>query len=149
MITLYILVSKKHTFVQPIILCRLKTKKNRESLEEFLLGCDRVTSLTKFYKCEEMFSNLEASKLHLDDRTRKQLIVYYFFTFSQIWRCVPESDRRDIFEDCIFAITKREKEEAKTLKKRNMKMLAQVSSKIGLKSKPHFNKARLRHRNEI
>ncbi|KAF9413269.1 hypothetical protein HW555_008435, partial [Spodoptera exigua] len=81
---------------------RLKTKKNRENLEEFLLSCDRVTSLTKYYKCEEMFNNLE------------------------IWRCVPESDRRDIFEDCIFTITKREKEEAKALKKRNMKMLAQV-----------------------
>lgn len=38
---------------------RLKTKKNRENLEEFLLSCDRVTSLTKYYKCEEMFSNLE------------------------------------------------------------------------------------------
>ncbi|XP_072939265.1 pre-mRNA-processing factor 40 homolog A [Epargyreus clarus] len=81
---------------------RLKTKKNRENLEEFLLTCDRVTSLTKYYKCEEMFNNLE------------------------IWRCVPESDRRDIYEDCIFTIAKREKEEAKTLKKRNMKMLAQV-----------------------
>ncbi|KAM3964185.1 pre-mRNA processing factor 40 [Aphomia sociella] len=81
---------------------RLKTKKNRESLEEFLLTCDRVNSITKYYKCEEMFGNLE------------------------IWRCVPESDRRDIFEDCIFTITKREKEEAKALKKRNMKMLAQV-----------------------
>ncbi|XP_045494619.1 pre-mRNA-processing factor 40 homolog A isoform X1 [Colias croceus] len=81
---------------------RLKTKKNRENLEEFLLSCDRVTSLTKYYKCEEMFGNLE------------------------IWRCVPDSDRRDIYEDCIFTITKREKEEAKALKKRNMKMLAQV-----------------------
>ncbi|XP_052739320.1 pre-mRNA-processing factor 40 homolog B isoform X1 [Bicyclus anynana] len=81
---------------------RLKTKKNRESLEEFLLSCDRVTSLTKYYKCEEMFSNLE------------------------IWRCVPDSDRRDIYEDCVFTIAKREKEEAKALKKRNMKILAQV-----------------------
>ncbi|XP_059050039.1 pre-mRNA-processing factor 40 homolog A isoform X1 [Achroia grisella] len=81
---------------------RLKTKKNRENLEEFLLTCDRVSSITKYYKCEEMFGNLE------------------------IWRCVPESDRRDIFEDSIFAITKREKEEAKALKKRNMKMLTQV-----------------------
>ncbi|CAH0750119.1 unnamed protein product [Diatraea saccharalis] len=81
---------------------RLKTKKNRENLEEFLLSCERVTSLTKYYKCEEMFSNLE------------------------IWKCVPDSDRRDIFEDCIFTIAKREKEEAKALKKRNMKMLSQV-----------------------
>ncbi|VVC89920.1 unnamed protein product, partial [Leptidea sinapis] len=81
---------------------RLKTKKNRENLEEFLLSCERVTSLTKYYRCEDMFGNLE------------------------IWRCVPESDRRDIYEDCIFSIAKREKEEAKALKKRNMKMLAQV-----------------------
>ncbi|KAL4715590.1 hypothetical protein ACJJTC_009216 [Scirpophaga incertulas] len=81
---------------------RLKTKKNRENLEEFLLTCDRVTSLTKYYKCEEMFNNLE------------------------IWKCVPDSDRRDIYEDCIFTIAKREKEEAKSLKKRNMKILAQV-----------------------
>ncbi|CAH2108231.1 unnamed protein product [Euphydryas editha] len=81
---------------------RLKTKKNRENLEEFLLSCERVTSLTKYYKCEEMFNNLE------------------------IWRCVPDSDRRDIYEDCIFTIAKREKEEAKALKKRNMKILAQV-----------------------
>ncbi|XP_013178528.1 PREDICTED: pre-mRNA-processing factor 40 homolog A isoform X2 [Papilio xuthus] len=81
---------------------RLKTKKNRENLEEFLLSCDRVTSLTKYYKCEEMFGNLE------------------------IWRCVPDADRRDIYADCIYTIAKREKEEAKALKKRNMKMLAQV-----------------------
>lgn len=49
------------------------------------------------------------------------------FMCEQIWRCVPDSDRRDIYEDCIFTIAKREKEEAKALKKRNMKMLAQVS----------------------
>lgn len=44
---------------------RLKTKKNRENLEEFLLSCERVTSLTKYYKCEEMFSNLEVRILLL------------------------------------------------------------------------------------
>ncbi|KPJ12063.1 Pre-mRNA-processing factor 40-like A [Papilio machaon] len=77
-------------------------EEQRENLEEFLLSCDRVTSLTKYYKCEEMFGNLE------------------------IWRCVPDSDRRDIYADCIYTIAKREKEEAKALKKRNMKMLAQV-----------------------
>lgn len=42
---------------------RLKTKKNRENLEEFLLSCDRVTSLTKYYKCEEMFNNLEVRSM--------------------------------------------------------------------------------------
>lgn len=79
---------------------RLRTKKNRENLEEFLLNSDKITSLTKYYRCEEIFGNLE------------------------VWRCVPDSERRDVYEDCIFALGKREKEQARALKKRNMRTLA-------------------------
>lgn len=61
-----------------------------------------MMSTTKYYKCEEMFGNLE------------------------VWRAVGDSDRRDIYEDVIFNLAKREKEEAKQLKKRNTKRLAQV-----------------------
>jgi len=61
-----------------------------------------MISTTKYYKCEEMFGNLE------------------------VWRAVGDSDRRDIYEDVIFNLAKREKEEAKQLKKRNTKRLAQV-----------------------
>jgi pre-mRNA-processing factor 40 len=39
---------------------------------------------------------------------------------------VVESDRRDIYEDVLFSLAKREKEEAKTMKKRNMKQLAEI-----------------------
>lgn len=39
---------------------------------------------------------------------------------------MADSDRRDIYEDVIFSLAKREKEEAKILKKRNMKKLAEV-----------------------
>lgn len=39
---------------------------------------------------------------------------------------MSDSDRRDIYEDVIFALAKREKEEAKIMKKRNMKKLAEV-----------------------
>jgi len=79
-----------------------RLKKAKEDLEQFLLENDRMISTTKYYKCEEMFGNLE------------------------VWRAVGDSDRRDIYEDVIFNLAKREKEEAKQLKKRNTKRLAQV-----------------------
>ncbi|KOX67770.1 Pre-mRNA-processing factor 40 like protein A [Melipona quadrifasciata] len=81
---------------------RLRLKKAKEDLEQFLLENDRMTSTTKYYKCEEMYGNLE------------------------VWRAVGDSDRRDIYEDVVFNLAKREKEEAKQLKKRNTKRLAQV-----------------------
>lgn len=77
-------------------------KKAKEDLEQFLLENERMTSTTKYYKCEEMYGNLE------------------------IWRSVGDQDRRDIYEDVVFNLAKREKEEAKQLKKRNTKRLAQV-----------------------
>ncbi|XP_063984815.1 pre-mRNA-processing factor 40 homolog A [Diachasmimorpha longicaudata] len=81
---------------------RLRLKKAKEDLEQFLLNHERMTSTTKYYKCEEIYANLE------------------------IWKAVGDSDRRDIYEDVIFNLAKREKEEMKLLKKRNTKKLAQV-----------------------
>lgn len=81
---------------------RLKAKKAKESLEEFLLKSDKISSTTKYYRCDEIFTNLE------------------------VWQSVPDSDRREIYEDVVFTLAKREKEESKVLKKRNMKKLAEV-----------------------
>ncbi|KAF7997587.1 hypothetical protein HCN44_006158 [Aphidius gifuensis] len=81
---------------------RLRLKKAKEDLEKFLLNHDRMTSTTKYYKCEEIYGNLE------------------------IWRAVADPDRRDIYEDVIFNLAKREKEDAKQLKKRNTKRLTQI-----------------------
>lgn len=39
---------------------------------------------------------------------------------------MSESDRRDIYEDVIFNLAKKEKEDAKNLKKRNMKTLSEI-----------------------
>ena len=39
---------------------------------------------------------------------------------------MPESERRDIYEDAIFHLSKREKEDEKALRKRNMKNLTRV-----------------------
>lgn len=81
---------------------RLRLKKAKEDLEKFLLNHDRMTSTTKYYKCEEIYGNLES------------------------WRAVADPDRRDIYEDVIFNLAKREKEDAKQLKKRNTKRLTQI-----------------------
>lgn len=81
---------------------RLKAKKSKENLEKFLMSHEKIDSTIKYYRCEEMFSNLE------------------------VWKAVPETDRRDIFDDCVFNLAQREKEEAKVLKKRNIKVLRKL-----------------------
>lgn len=81
---------------------RLRAKKSKENLEKFLMLTDKITSTTKYYKCDDMFAGIE------------------------VWTSVNDSDRRDIYEDVVFALAKREKEEAKVLKKRNMKKLGEV-----------------------
>lgn len=43
---------------------------------------------------------------------------------------VPETDRRDIHEDVVFNLAKREKEQAKIMKKQNMKSLASILDSI-------------------
>lgn len=48
------------------------------------------------------------------------------FSFPQVWKNVPENERRDIYEDAVFHLSKREKEDEKALRKRNMKNLTRV-----------------------
>nr|CAG4636169.1 EOG090X064W [Eubosmina coregoni]SVE69798.1 EOG090X064W [Eubosmina coregoni] len=81
---------------------RLKAKKAKEDLEAFLLVDPRINSSSKYYHCEEVYGNLE------------------------LWKNVPEGERRDIYEDAIFHLSKREKEEEKSLRKRNMKNLTRL-----------------------
>jgi len=81
---------------------RLKAKKAKEDLEQFLMSSDKMNSQMKYFRCEEVFAG------------------------TRTWTVVPEPDRRDIYEDCIFNLAKREKEEARLLKKRNMKVLGEL-----------------------
>lgn len=81
---------------------RLKAKKSRENLEKFLMSHEKIDSTTKYYRCEEMFASLD------------------------VWKAVPEQERRDIYDDCIFNLTQREKEESRVLKKRNIKVLRKL-----------------------
>lgn len=81
---------------------RLRAKKAKEELEHFLLASERMSSSVKFYRCHEMFQHLE------------------------LWKIVPESERREVYEDVVFSLAKREKEENKAMRKRNMKVLSEI-----------------------
>lgn len=77
---------------------RLKAKKAREELEQFLLSTSRMNSSVRYRKADSMFFD------------------------HPKWMAVSERDRRDIFEDVVQQLAKREKEEAKMLRKRNIKV---------------------------
>lgn len=55
---------------------RQKVKKAKEELEKFLLENDKMTSITKYYRCEELFGTM--------DIWRKALQNYWNYIVS-IW----------------------------------------------------------------
>ncbi|GIY82053.1 hypothetical protein CEXT_237391 [Caerostris extrusa] len=81
---------------------RLRAKRNKEELEVFLQNCDKMHSSLRYRKAQEIFGDLE------------------------VWRAVPDRDRKEVYDDVVFFVAKREKEEAKALRKRNMKVLSGV-----------------------
>eukprot|EP00090_Calanus_glacialis_P001446 TRINITY_DN11033_c0_g1_i1.p1 TRINITY_DN11033_c0_g1~~TRINITY_DN11033_c0_g1_i1.p1 ORF type:complete len:770 (+),score=351.91 TRINITY_DN11033_c0_g1_i1:62-2311(+) len=81
---------------------RLQAIKNKEDLEQFLMSTDRMTSTVKYYRCEEIFTELP------------------------LWKGVPDLERREIYSDVVHNLNKREKEDAKTLRKRNQVRLSDI-----------------------
>lgn len=81
---------------------RHRAKRAKEELEEFLMTSEKMSSTMRYYKCHEVFGDLE------------------------VWKNVSDTDRREIYEDCVFNLAKREKEMSKARKKRNMKELSQI-----------------------
>lgn len=81
---------------------RKKFKVYKEELETFLQTCEHMTSTIKYQKAEKMFSHLS------------------------VWLNVPERDRKNLYEDCLFFLEKKEKEDAKNLRKRNIKVLKDI-----------------------
>jgi len=81
---------------------RLLAIKNKEDLEHFLMTTDRMSSTVKYYRCEEIFADLP------------------------LWKSVSDAERREIYADAVRNLTKREKEEAKVLRKRNQTRLAEI-----------------------
>ncbi|VDP55276.1 unnamed protein product, partial [Soboliphyme baturini] len=81
---------------------RKRLKKAKEELEKWLQQNDKVTSLTRYRKADQMFKDEKA------------------------WTSVPDIDRREIFKDVIFFLEKKEKEEARVMRKRNIKSFADI-----------------------
>ncbi|XP_076360616.1 pre-mRNA processing factor 40 isoform X2 [Tachypleus tridentatus] len=81
---------------------RLKAKKAKEDLEQFLQTTDKMLSTVRYRKAEQLFGELD------------------------VWKAVPERERKELYDDVLFFLAKREKEEAKALRKRNMRVLSDV-----------------------
>ncbi len=48
------------------------------------------------------------------------------FENEDVWKAVPERERKDLYEDVIFFLAKKEKEEAKALRKRNIEAMNNI-----------------------
>ncbi|CAG09312.1 unnamed protein product, partial [Tetraodon nigroviridis] len=81
---------------------RIKYKESKETFQRFLENHEKMTSTTRYKKAEQMFAELE------------------------VWSCVPERDRLEIYEDVLFYLAKKEKEQAKQLRKRNWEALKNI-----------------------
>ncbi|XP_029450374.1 pre-mRNA-processing factor 40 homolog B-like isoform X2 [Rhinatrema bivittatum] len=81
---------------------RLKAKEAKEKLQHYLEQHDKMTSTTRYRKAEQMFGEFE------------------------VWSVVPERDRKEIYDDVLFFLAKKEKEQAKQLRKRNIQALKNI-----------------------
>ena len=81
---------------------RLKIRKARENLEELLQNHDKINSNTRYRQAQDILGNLD------------------------VWKTVPENDRREIFRDVIEHLAVKEREQSKQIRKRNMKRLAEI-----------------------
>lgn len=62
---------------------RLRTKKAKEDLEEFLMTSDRMNSTLRYYRCQEMFGNLEVSFFPYFSE-----YILYYLTYDELFcRC--------------------------------------------------------------
>ncbi|XP_017952537.1 pre-mRNA-processing factor 40 homolog A isoform X1 [Xenopus tropicalis] len=81
---------------------RLKYKEAKESFQKFLENHEKMTSTTRYKKAEQMFGDHE------------------------VWNAITERDRLEIYEDVLFFLAKKEKEQAKQLRKRNWEALKNI-----------------------
>ncbi|VDL90239.1 unnamed protein product [Schistocephalus solidus] len=81
---------------------RMQAKQAKENLEKFLLQTKKIHSTMSYRKVDQVLSDVHE------------------------WTSVPDHDRRILLADAIQEIAKREKEEAKTLRKRNIKIFNEI-----------------------
>ncbi|XP_027201598.2 pre-mRNA processing factor 40 [Dermatophagoides pteronyssinus] len=79
-----------------------KIRRAKEQLAQFLRRTDRMNSMIRYRHACELFRDHEH------------------------WKIVPENDRREIFEDAVAELSRKERNEAKQLRKRNMSVLSEI-----------------------
>ncbi|ELK36328.1 Pre-mRNA-processing factor 40 like protein B [Myotis davidii] len=67
-----------------------------------ILKHERMTSTTRYRRAEQTFGELE------------------------VWAVVPERDRKEVYDDVLFFLAKKEKEQAKQLRRRNIQALKSI-----------------------
>lgn len=73
--------------------------------------------LIKCYWCEK---KVESFYVYICSKAEK------LFSHLSVWLNVPEKDRRDLYDDIVIILEKKEKEDAKNLRKRNIKVLKDI-----------------------
>lgn len=81
---------------------RMKLKQIKDDFENYLQNCEHMNSTIKYKRAEQLFGHL------------------------QVWSAVPERERRELYEDVVNYLSKKEREEEKALKKRNIKALKDI-----------------------
>ncbi|KAH9497815.1 PRP40 pre-mRNA processing factor 40 [Dermatophagoides farinae] len=79
-----------------------KIRRAKEALASFLRRTDRMNSMIRYRHACELFRDHEH------------------------WKIVPETERREIFEDAVAELSRKERDEAKQLRKRNMSVLSEI-----------------------
>lgn len=81
---------------------RIKLKRSKENFEKMLQTSDKISSVTRYRQAQDLFQA------------------------TDVWKAVAEQDRREIFRDVTEHLAIKEKEETKTRRKRNMKVLSDI-----------------------
>lgn len=81
---------------------RQRAKENKDKLVKFLETHPKMTSQVRYRQAEEMYRSLP------------------------IWSNVPERDRRDLYDDLVVNLAKKEKENTRNMRKNNMRKLTQL-----------------------
>ncbi|KAK4470881.1 hypothetical protein MN116_006394 [Schistosoma mekongi] len=81
---------------------RIRIKRAKEDLEKYLLKCNKLHSTMSYRRVDQLLSD------------------------TKEWTDVPDRDRREIFDDVMQEVGKREREEAKILRKRNIRVFNEI-----------------------
>jgi len=85
---------------------RMKLKHAKEDLRKFLETHPKIHSWTRWRRASELFDGQE------------------------VWDAVSDRDKRDIYDDVIFALAKKEKEDEKKLRVKNREYMLEVFSNV-------------------